>query len=98
MASIKNLWDKYWFAIIIIFTGILAGLIMYSTEDDQSDYNKKYIVGGVIVCIGIIHVLNLKFPSAGLIYVDSAELIRKGSRRLSTALGIKTSNSVAISG
>lgn len=99
MGSLTHLWNKYFAAIVWIFIGLVVMLIMFADQTRKStpNYNPSFIVGGIIVAIGVIHGLTLRFPSSGLHFVDAAPIGNYIVRKTSTMI-IPRRNAVALSG
>lgn len=100
MGSLTHLWNKYSTAIVWIFLGIFVMLVMYFDQNRKStpNYNPAFIIGGIISTIGVIHALNLRFPSSGLHFVDAAPIGNYIARKTSLIIGMPRRNAVALSG
>lgn len=117
MGTLAYLWDKYLAAIVWIVVGLLIMLGMWAHESNKStpkdapkdipiytpNYNSAYWVGGIIISIGVIHGVHLRFPSNKLEILDPAAGVHNVARKISSAtLSMLSSgprrNAVAITG
>lgn len=117
METLAYLWNKYLAAIAWILLGLIVMLIMWAHENNKStpkdapkdipiytpNYNSTYWVGGIIIGIGVIHGVHLRFPANKFEILDPAAGVYNVARKLSSAtLSMLSSsprrNAVALSG